>query len=524
MRSTILKSLSAGVCLAILGCAHAQDSANAWYTQGAATAKESLSAARGKAAKNVILFIGDGMGISTITAARILEGQQHGASGEENRLSFEQFPWTALSKTYSVDGQTPDSAPTMTAMMSGVKTNQGVIGVDQSAVYNDCASGQGREVVSLLELAESAGMATGIISTARITHATPAATYAHTANRNWESDANLTEEAIANGCHDIARQLIEFPIGDGLEVALGGGRGMFLPETAADPEDAGRNGSRKDGRDLTAEWVTDYPKSAYVWNQSQFDAINPADTSHLLGLFERSHMEYELDRANDTGGEPSVAEMTAKAIEMLSKDRDGYFLMVEGGRVDHAHHEGNAARALNDAIALSDAVRTATEMTDADDTLIIVSADHSHVFTIAGYPDRGNPILGLVREGGELAHDQGGLPYTTLGYANGPGYRNQAVRPELTDELVADPDFLQEATVPMGSETHAAEDVGIYARGPGAQAFHGVLEQNVIYHVMAQSAARIRTGVCGRDILCRLLGGADITVLPDYARIRGQTN
>ena len=521
MRSILSRSLSAAFCLAAFGGASAQDSAPEWYAQGAATAKQNLSPVRGRPAKNVILFIGDGMGISTVTAARILEGQQHGATGEENRLSFEQFPWTALSKTYSVDGQTPDSAPTMTAMMSGVKTNQGLIGVDQATVYNDCASGQGHEVVSLLELAESAGLATGIISSARITHATPAATYAHTANRNWESDANLTEEALANGCHDIARQLIEFPFGDGLEVALGGGRGMFLPETATDPEDAGRHGSRKDGRDLTAEWVADYPGSAFVWNRAQFDAINPTQTRHLLGLFERSHMEYELDRANDTGGEPSIAEMTAKAIQMLSQDRDGYFLMVEGGRIDHAHHEGNAARALNDAIALSDAVRVATDMTDENDTLIIVSADHSHVFTIAGYPDRGNPILGLVREGGELAHDQGGLPYTTLGYANGPGYRNQDVRPELTDEIVADADFLQEATVPMGSETHAAEDVGIYARGPGSQAFHGVLEQNVIYHVMAQSAAKIRAGVCGRNVVCRLLGGPSITSQPNYAQLRG---
>ncbi|MCB1566589.1 MAG: alkaline phosphatase, partial [Xanthomonadales bacterium] len=205
MRSILSRSLSAAFCLAAFGGASAQDSAPEWYAQGAATAKQNLSTVRGRPAKNVILFIGDGMGISTVTAARILEGQQHGATGEENRLSFEQFPWTALSKTYSVDGQTPDSAPTMTAMMSGVKTNQGLIGVDQATVYNDCASGQGHEVVSLLELAESAGLATGIISTARITHATPAATYAHTANRNWESDANLTEEALAYGCHDIAR-------------------------------------------------------------------------------------------------------------------------------------------------------------------------------------------------------------------------------------------------------------------------------------------------------------------------------
>ncbi|MDR6841955.1 alkaline phosphatase [Pseudoxanthomonas sacheonensis] len=465
------------------------ESAQQWYSDGARAARAGAELRPShKKAKNVILFVGDGMGLSTVAAARILEGQLKGRSGEENALSFERFPYLSLSKTYSVDGQTADSAPTMTAMMTGIKTNQGVLGVTQEARYNNCASAKGKSVASLLEVAEALGMNTGIVSTARITHATPAATYAHTPNRDWESDAELSAEAKTSGCKDIARQLVEFPYGDGLEVALGGGRSYFLPSTLNDPEDTSSKGRRLDGRNLASEWSS-RPASAYVWNKAQFDAINPATTRHLLGLFERSHMEYEADRPLDAGKEPSLAEMTAKSIDILQarNGNKGYFLMVEGGRVDHAHHAGNASRALVDAIALSDAVRTAMRKSSAEDTLIIVTADHSHTFTIAGYPDRGNNILGKVVTDGTLALDADGKPYTTLGYINGPGYRGAAARPDLTNVDTANVNFLQEAAVPMASETHAAEDVGIYATGPGAHAFQGVVEQNVIFHVMAQS-------------------------------------
>ena len=475
----------------------AAESPQKWYQDGARAARAGATLNRNqRPAKNVILFVGDGMGLSTVAAARILEGQLKGQAGEENSLSFEKFPYVSLSKTYSVDGQTPDSAPTMSAMMTGIKTNQGVLAVTQKARYNDCASARGQGVATLLELSEAMGLATGVVSTARITHATPAATYAHTPNRDWESDAELTNEAKANGCKDIASQLIDFPFGDGIEVALGGGRSYFLPNTANDPEDAGAKGRRKDGRNLPGEWAS-RPASAYVWNKAQFDAIDPRTTHHLLGLFERSHMEYEYDRPKDTGKEPSLAEMTGKAIDVLNASgKKGYFLMVEGGRIDHGHHAGNAYRALTDAIALSDAVRMAASKSSAEDTLIIVTADHSHVFTIAGYPDRGNDILGKVVTGGELARDRDGKPYTTLGYANGPGYRPPGPRPDLSATNTHDANFLQEAAVPMESETHAAEDVAIYARGPNAHAFQGVVEQNVIFHVMAQAEQGVSTFLC----------------------------
>ena len=458
-------------------------------------------------AKNVILFVGDGMGVSTVTAARIMEGQLQDRDGEFNRLSFEKFKHLALSVTASANQQTSDSAPTATAMVAGIKTNDGAISVDQSINRQEPSADitAAKSVKTILERAEERGMSTGVVTTARFTHATPAVNYAHISNRDWEADNQLPTGATVK---DIARQLIEFPYGNGLEVALGGGRSYFMPNTLDDPEYPSQKGRRADGRDLTVEWEAKYDNSEFVWNKSQFDAIDPKSTDHLLGLFERSHMRYEADRNSDAAGEPSLAEMTGKAISILQKNRKGFYLMVEAGRIDHAHHAGNAYRALTDTVALSEAVKKAREMTKDKNTLILVTADHSHVFTIAGYPSRGNPILGKTAVDGTTLKDALGLPYTTLSYANGPGwtgglqrkefnpenegtvasvYTGSQLRPDLTAVDTGLPNYMQESTVPMSAETHAGEDVSIYANGPGSYLVRGTLEQNVIYHVMAEA-------------------------------------
>ncbi len=502
-------------------------SALQWFALGEETVSKNAATANVAAsniqttAKNIILFVGDGMGISTVTAARILAGQHKGLAGEENVLFFESAPNLALSKTYNTNQQTPDSAGTMTAMMSGIKTKAGVIGVDQQVVRGDCSTQPGTEVFSALEAAEIAGMSTGIVSTARITHATPAATYAHIMDRNFEDDRDASKFRNTLGCKDIAQQLIDFPTilnarikmvtggvdfkVDGLEVAMGGGRRSFIKRIdGADPETGGK-GEREDGRDLTQEWLTKYNNASYVWNKAQFDAVDPESTDHLLALFEQSHMEYEVDRSDDTGGEPSLHEMTLKAIDILSKNDNGFFLMVESGRIDHAHHATNPYRALNEVIEFDRAVKTAFENTDPNNTLIIVTADHSHVFTIAGYPTRGNPILGTVihndnagnpKNKPELAADN--LPYTTLGYQNGRGFHflpiggdtiydreiNLTGRADLTNIDTTSNGFHPETLVPLKAETHAAEDVAIYARGPGSAAINGVMEQHAIFHAM----------------------------------------
>lgn len=469
-------------------------------------------------ARNVILFIGDGMGVSTLTASRILEGQLRGESGEENRLSFEEFPFTALSKTYSTDQQVSDSAPTMTAIVTGIKTEEGMLSVNQNAQRKEFKSVKGNETKSLLEMAEEKGLSTGVVTTTRLTHATPAACFAHTPDRDWESDEDIfanAKDAYEAKFPDIARQLIEFPYGDGLEVALGGGRTKFMPRETRDPEYDDKTGERLDKRDLTQEW-TRKNASAYVWNKQQFDAIDARKTKHLLGLFEPSHMQFGYDRPKDKAGEPSLSDMTAKAIDILSQNSKGYFLMIEAGRIDQAHHNGNAFRALTDTIDLSNAVRTALAKVNLDETLIVVTADHSHTLTMQGYPLRGNNILGLVRQVDEhglpepdYKRDRLGLPTTTLNYASGRGYTGASNdqpagpkkcckepetfqpitngRPDLTNVDTTDPDYLQEVTVPLKGETHGGEDVAIFATGVNAYLIRGSMEENWIFYVMADA-------------------------------------
>lgn len=481
-------------------------------TAGVVTAgnqSDSTEHSRGhQRAKNVIFFVGDGMGVSTISAARVYSVGVHG------QLVLDQFPYTALSRTYSEDSITPDSAPTMSAMMTGVNTNQSVIGLDAATEPSDFnGNGDGEAPWTLLELAKARGMKVGVVSTAQITHATPAATYAHINQRNNEGDIAL--QALPSDATFNRR------LGSGLDVLMGGGRRFFVPASVRDEE--GGTGGRADARDLRRE----YQQSGYtyVWNETGFNALT-AGSLPVLGLFERGHMEYETDRLTDAGGEPSIKDMTVKAIELLQaasrRGSQGYFLHVEGGRIDHAHHEGNAYRALTDTQALDEAIGAAVQMVDLRDTLIIVSADHSHVFNIAGYPMRplgelpypvrsfvpsyagtgahGNGILDVVydldQNSGHVSEstDRNGVPYTVLGYLNGPGSRGTPrVDPRLdtfpgrTGTVPNGPwhqAYFQEAAVPLGSETHSGEDVAIYAIGAGAHQVRGTVKNTFIFHVM----------------------------------------
>ena len=437
-------------------------------------------------AKNVIFFLGDGMGISTVTAARIYAGQTAGATGEEYSLAFEEFPHLALIKTYNTDAQVPDSAGTITALTTGEKTRIGVLGINGTVARDDCAAALQNTLPTLAELAEQAGMGTGVVSTARITHATPAGAYAHTPNRNWESSATTPDDAQALGCQDIASQLVAMPFGDGIDVILGGGRREFMPTEMSDPEYPNKQGARDDGRNLIDEWLAADSNRRYAWNGdtiAQWLAAPEPLTGQLMGLFEPSHMQYEADRARDPGKEPSLRDMTALAVKQLSAKKEGYFLLVEAGRIDHAHHFSNAFRALGDTVALSEAVQWVVDNVDLSETLILVTADHSHTMTISGYPRRGNPILGTVEmEPDKPMLDATGKPYTTLSYANGPGYRKQ--RPDLSDVDTQARNFQQLGTVPMQAETHAGEDVAAFATGANATAVRGVMEQNRLFNVM----------------------------------------
>ena len=410
-------------------------------------------------AKNVILFIGDGMGISTITATRIFDGQSKDMEGEENSLAFDNFENVALIKTYNTNAQVPDSAGTATAIMSGYKTNIGTINVRPGQKYEGCGSIPA--IKTLTDRSHSAGKSVGIVTTTRITHATPAAMFAHADNRNWESDNEVPREAKDAGCKSIAQQMVESEA----EIIMGGGTSKF------------------------SENQLNTLKANYTFAENKADMKNFKD-GKLRALFSKSHMSFEADR--DPAEQPSLAEMTETAIKNLKSNQEGYVLMVEAGRIDHAHHGTNAFRALTDAQALNEAVKVAIEMA-SEETLIMVTADHSHVFTMAGYPVRGNPILGLVKsidqttglpsDSYEKALD--GKPYTTLGYHNGPHLRvASADNGPLTNEDVQDRNYRQQTAIPMNTETHAGEDVALFGHGPGSENIRGVMEQNKISDVI----------------------------------------
>ncbi|XP_010897006.1 intestinal-type alkaline phosphatase [Esox lucius] len=364
-------------------------------------------------AKNSILFLGDGMGIPTVTAARILKGQMKGGTGEEFVLAMDTFPYLALSKTYNVDQQMPDSAGTATAYLCGVKARYGTLGLSASAIRKNCSSTFGNEVNSVLHRAKMAGKSVGIVSTARVQHASPAASYCHSADRNWYSDSDMTAADIQAGCRDIAYQLVH---NTDINVILGGGRKYMFPKTVKDPEYASSAGVRGDNVDLTAVWLSNKKNAKYVWNKAEFDTVDPEKTDYLMGLFEPGDCRYELER--DSKKDPSLTEMVEKAIRILSRNPKGYYLFVEGGRIDHGHHASKAKHALTEAVEFDNAIERAAEMTSELDTLSVVTADHSHVFSFGGHSARGNRVTGLSSNKGD-----DNKTFTTLLYGNGPGYK-----------------------------------------------------------------------------------------------------
>lgn len=467
---------------------HLNQESNEWFVAGQKMLEEKAAVAPiTTKAKNVIILIADGNGVGTNYATRLFAGQAAGNMGDEHVLYQETFPHIALSKTYNVNAQTPDSAGTGTAMHTGVKTKAGVLGVDEALNRGDCAATDGASVANASEIFSAMGKSVGIVSTARLTHATPASVYAHSADRNFEADSNLPE-----GCAqaDIASQLIDAMKAGTIDIALGGGRRNFFVKSDDIKDDEGKGGRRNEGDLIQAAKDMGV---VYVWDDKGM-AEAPLDGTPVLGLFESSHMKYEYDRT----GEPSLAEMTAAAIKSLSNNEDGFFLSVEAGRVDHANHAGNLHRVVTDGLAFEEAIKVADELTDDEDTLIIVTADHEHAIAFSGYAGRGTPITGLCYEidgAGTMHTDEpclgkDGKPYTVVTYLNGAGsilredQNWTGARPDLTQEEATDPDYVQQALIPRSSETHSGEDVAIYAKGPFAHLLNGTVEQNFIFHVM----------------------------------------
>ncbi|CAH2090105.1 unnamed protein product [Euphydryas editha] len=444
-------------------------------------------------AKNIILFIGDGMGPNTVTATRIYKG------GESHRLSYEMFPHVGLLKTYSADKMVPDSASTATALLCGAKVNHNTMGVNALVQHRDCAASlkPGVNLESLAALALKAGKSAGFVTTMRVTHATPGPLYAHSPARQWECDASVP---AGSDCKDIGRQLFEDFPGRDLHVIMGGGRQSLVPNatsTADDPTSTWAC-SRADGRDLIQHYRNDKQnrglKYGVVSNNLELQNLNINETDYLLGIFANSHLQYENERNKGPEGMPSLTEMVEVAIKVLSKNSNGFFLMVEGGNIDMAHHRGRAKLAVNEASTMEQAVQVALKLTDKLDTLLVVTSDHTHTMTINGYPDRGSNIFGVI---GPSRAD--GLNYTTIAYGTGgPGSVQYSVESVENGTRIVrqnpsnvDTDsfsYEQIAAVPLEENYHGGGDVIVYAQGPYAHLFHNVHEQHYAFHVLSYAA------------------------------------
>lgn len=287
-------------------------------------------------ARNAIVMIGDGTGTTQLSAASAYSREVLGRELHLNDLARADSGRMALMATEPAGGGVTDSAAAATAMATGYKVANGVISVDT----------EGRPYRTVLEDAQAAGKAVGLVSTTAIVDATPAAFGAHVRSRREMAS--------------VAEQYLNI----GLDVILGGGRAAFLPEG----QDGGQ---RPDARNLLDE----FGQAGYTVVSDRAGLMAAPTQGKLLGLFAGGAMNYSIDR--DPAREPTLAEMTRKAIEILSRDPDGFFLLVEAARIDHAGHANDVAGNVFDTLAFDQAIGLAHAFAAADRrTLVLVTGDH----------------------------------------------------------------------------------------------------------------------------------------------------
>jgi alkaline phosphatase len=400
--------------------------------------------------RNVILMIPDGCGWASITLARIVAGHPLALDGI----------LVGACETHPADDLITDSAAAATAFASGIKTRNRELGLTWDQ----------KPVATVLEAARARGMSTGLVATSRITHATPAAFASHEAERDSEDTI-----AVAELDHHI-------------DVMLGGGRAQFVPRAAG--------GQREDGRDLLEE-----ARRAGVTVIASRAELRQGLKAPVLGLFAPDHMSYEIDR--DTLTEPSLTEMTRRALALLAPNRRGFFIMIEGSRVDHAAHQNDAATHVREVLAYDEAVAAALEFARRDGhTLVISVSDHEcGGLSVGAWSERDRKsrlepgvlrrarasaarMAGAIGDGGTieevLLREAGNTDLTPVEIAT---LREAATRGELTESigtLVS-----RRAGVGWTTWSHTAEDVGLYAVGPGAERLRGVHENTEIAHVIA---------------------------------------
>ena len=453
-------------------------------------------------AKNVIFLIADGLSVAHRTAARIMsKGMTEGKAN--GRLNMDDVPPVAFIGTSATDAVATDSANTMSAYMTGHKTAVNAIGV-----YADRtpASLDDPKVETLAEaLRRQTKKSIGIISTAELQDATPAAVVAHTRKRGDKADIN-------GMLFDVKP-----------DVLLGGGSAYFLPQATA-------GSKRKDDKD----YIALFKEAGYTLATSKAELATAAgtNTGKILGLFHTGNMDTTLDREflkkGTTGkfpDQPGLVEMTKVALDNLSKNPEGFFLMVEAANVDKMSHPLDWDRAVVDTIEFDKAIGVAREFAAKNpDPLIIVTGDHTHGVSIIGTVDDDKPGTDMREKVGTYAEagfpnyedkDGDGYPDKVdvsrrlfLNANNGPDHY-ETFRPKLDGpfapaiqnekkEYIANEQYkdvpgavLVTGIIPKSSDSgvHAVDDVVLQAEGPGAEGFRGYMEQSDVYKGLAEAFA-----------------------------------
>ncbi len=456
----------------------------------ALAAPSPVRAQASKPVQNVVILIGNGLGPTATTAARLMRFKYEG------RMTVDTMPYVARLRTWALDAMTSDSTAAASAMLTGVKVRNDVVAMDGDTravgyapgkdpirnvanAENHCpANGNGGPSQTLLELAIAQNKGSGIVTTGRVTAGPAAAAYAHVCHRAAEYE--VARQAVPNGAGYNAA------LGKGIDVLLGGG------STAWRPFDAGRRArGRPDGRELIGELQTfGY---TFVTDLTAMDAAPFSAGSRLIGLFDFADdqggapagMSYELDR--DPKREPSLAAMTSKAIDVLSTHPNGYVLIVEAGRIDDALHAGSARRALVDAIAFDDAVRATLEKVDLHETLVIATGDHDSTMALIGGGRRGSDVLGLHLNAvtGKPDVDATGVPYTSLVFGGGANRPDR--RTPLDSPSVQQKDYQQESAIKLAAGTNGGGDVVLWAAGRGAGSFRGTMDNTRVFGLIRRA-------------------------------------
>ena len=386
--------------------------------------------------RNVILIVPDGCSVPIWATIRAM------TVGTDGELNIDTLPVQSRCRTYAANAMITDSAAAGTALSTGEKTRVGVLGLNAMTVRGDSLTG--RPLETILEKAKERGYATGVVSTASVLHATPAAFYAHRADRDWY--------ALIAG--DLATA--------GIDVVMGGGREYMLPRNATGPE--GNPSKRTDDRNI----IDEMRRNGYTILQDKvgFDAYDPEKGDKMLGIFNANHMQYEYDRLRDKAGEPPLWEMTGKALDLLSMNKKGFFLLVEAARIDHAGHDHDTIRFLWDGVACDKTVGVAKRFAEKHkNTLVIVVPDHGtggpHL--VGAYEvDNGDSTL--------VSYNDAGFVHYTLNEDGFPVLDNgKPVAVKWVD---------------WGG--HTGEDVALAAMGPGSDKLTGLVQNTDIRRIMEE--------------------------------------